>query len=170
MSVSLVLGGARSGKSRRAEQIARGFGGERIYLATSEPFDDEMRQRVAKHRADRDAHGWITVEEPLALSETLAAQAEPGRAILVECLTTWLGNLMHHERDLPAACTALVAELETVSGHIILVGTEIGLGIVPENALARQFRDHAGRLHQDIAAIADRVELVVAGLPLVVKE
>jgi adenosylcobinamide kinase/adenosylcobinamide-phosphate guanylyltransferase len=163
------LGGARSGKSRRAEQIARGFGDERVYLATSEPFDDEMRERVAHHRADRDAHGWITVEEPLALAEALAAQAEPGRAILVECLTTWLGNLMHHERDVPASCAELVTRLGTLPCHVILVGNEVGLGIVPENALARRFRDHAGRLHQDIAAIADRVELVVAGLPMVVK-
>jgi len=178
VSLILILGGARSGKSRRAEAVVRELtgdrageqAGERVYLATSEPFDDEMRARIAQHRADRDADGWITVEEPLDLAGALSRDCRPGRVVLVECLTTWLGNLMHHERDVAAECGRLLQALPGLGGSVVFVANELGLGIVPENALARRFRDHAGRLNQDLAARAARVEFVAAGLPMVLKD
>jgi len=172
--LALILGGARSGKSRRAEALAlewaKDRGGEPVYLATAEPFDDDMRARIAHHRADRDGRGWSTVEEPLDLIAALAREATPGRVVLVECLSTWLGNLMHHQRDAAAAIDGLVAWVGAGGdGSVILVANEVGFGLVPENAMARAFRDHAGRLHQALATHADRVELVVAGIPMVVK-
>ncbi|MEQ8394336.1 bifunctional adenosylcobinamide kinase/adenosylcobinamide-phosphate guanylyltransferase [Thalassobaculum sp.] len=168
--IALILGGARSGKSRRAEALALDWGGEPVYLATAEAFDDEMRTRVAQHRADRDGRGWITVEEPVELPAALAREATAGRTVLVECLTTWLGNLMVHERPVEPEIDRLLAWLDgRRQGDLVLVGNEVGLGIVPENRMARAFRDHAGRLHQELATRAGRVELVVAGLPMVVK-
>ncbi|MDF1793952.1 MAG: bifunctional adenosylcobinamide kinase/adenosylcobinamide-phosphate guanylyltransferase [Thalassobaculaceae bacterium] len=168
-TLTLILGGARSGKSRRAEALARETGLEVVYLATAEPIDDEMAARIARHRTDRAAHGWVTVEEPLDLAATLAREARPGRVVLVECLTTWLTNLMVHGRDIDAAIAALLAWCDAPTGPAILVSNEVGFGIVPEHKMARDFRDHAGRLHQRVAARADRVELVVAGLPMTLK-
>lgn len=172
--LALILGGARSGKSRRAEALALEWGRERdetwVYLATAEPFDDEMGARVAQHRADRDGRGWITVEEPLELVRALDRETTTGRVVLVECLSTWLGNLMHHGRDVPTAIDGLIAWAGTDGdGAVVLVANEVGFGLVPENAMARAFRDHAGRLHQALAARADRVELVIAGIPMAVK-
>jgi adenosylcobinamide kinase/adenosylcobinamide-phosphate guanylyltransferase len=169
LTLTLVLGGARSGKSRRAEAIARETGRERIYLATGEPFDDEMRARIETHKYDRAADGWTTIEEPLDLAGRLIETGSRDRVVLVECLTTWLGNLMHHERDITAATTALVDALATLPGDQVLVSNEVGLGIMPMNTMARRFLDEGGRLNQTLAARADRVELVVAGVPLVVK-
>lgn len=168
-TLTLILGGARSGKSRRAETLAWESGSEVVYLATAEPTDDEMAARIARHREDRAAHGWVTVEEPLNLAGTLAREARPGRIVLVECLTTWLTNLMVHGRDIDAATGDLMAWCEAPSGPAILVSNEVGFGIVPEHKMARDFRDHAGRLHQRVAERADRVELVVAGIPMAVK-
>lgn len=167
--LTLILGGARSGKSRRAETLARESGSEVVYLATAEPIDDEMAARIARHREDRAAHGWTTVEEPLALAETLTREARPGRIVLVECLTTWLTNLMVHECDIDDATSDLLAWCDAPSGPAILVSNEVGFGIVPEHRMAREFRDHAGRLHQRVAERAGRLELVVAGIPMVVK-
>lgn len=168
--LALILGGARSGKSRRAEALALEWGGTPVYLATAQPFDDEMRQRIARHRAEREGRGWITVEEPLELPTALGREALAGRAVLVECLTTWLGNLMVHERDAESGIAGLLAWADGArAGDAVLVGNEVGLGIVPENRMARDFRDHAGRLHQELAARANRVELLVAGLPMVLK-
>lgn len=167
--LTLILGGARSGKSRRAETLARESGSEVVYLATAEPIDDEMAARIARHREDRAAHGWTTVEEPLDLAGTLAREARPGRIVLVECLTTWLTNLMVHGRDIDAATGDLLAWCAAPTGPAILVSNEVGFGIVPEHKMAREFRDHAGRLHQRVAERADRVELVVAGIPMAVK-
>jgi len=168
--LALILGGARSGKSRRAEALALAWGGAPVYLATAEPFDEELRARVGQHRAERAGRGWTTVEEPLDLPGALAREAVAGRTVLVECLTTWLGNLMVHERPVEPELERL---LSWVDGYrpcdLVLVASEVGLGIVPENRMAREFRDLAGRLHQDLAARADRVELVVAGIPVVVK-
>lgn len=167
---ALILGGARSGKSRRAEALALEWGGEPVYLATAEPFDDEMRDRVAQHRADREGRGWVTVEEPLDLPAALAREATAGRTVLVECLTTWIGNLMVHERPVEPEIARLLACLDDgPAAGLVLVANEVGLGIVPENGMARAFRDHAGRLHQELAARAGRVELVVAGIPMTVK-
>lgn len=168
--LALILGGARSGKSRRAEALALEWGGTPVYLATAEPFDEEMQARVAQHRLDREGRGWTTVEEPLELPAALAREAGAERVILVECLTTWLGNLMVHEWPVAPEIDRLLAWVDAgLPGDLVLVANEVGLGIVPENRMAREFRDHAGRLHQALAARAGRVELVVAGLPMVVK-
>lgn len=173
--LALILGGARSGKSRRAEALAHEWAeaadGARVYLATAEAFDEEMRARIARHRTDREGRGWLTVEEPLNLATTLTREAIARRVVLVECLSTWLGNLMHHGRDVPAAIDDLVSWIRSDGeGSVILVANEVGFGVMPDNAMARAFQDHAGRLHQALAARADRVELVVAGIPMVVKE
>lgn len=166
--VTFVLGGARSGKSRFAEDMAFQTGLERHYLATSQIFDDEMRERVQLHRQQRDAE-WVTHEEPLQLAETLTTIQSPQRVVLIDCLTLWLTNLMMAERDVVAESQSLVEGLAGLRGHFIFVSNEVGLGIVPENRMARQFRDHAGRLHQMLAAKADDVFFVAAGLPLKMK-
>ena len=167
-AVTLVLGGARSGKSARAEAMVEASGLAPIYLATGRAWDDEMRTRIAAHAARRGP-GWRTVEEPVDLVVALRREGAGDRAILVDCLTLWVTNLMLAERGVDGEADALVAALPTLPGETVLVSNEVGLGIVPENAMARAFRDHAGRLHQKIAAVADRVELVAAGLPLVLK-
>ncbi|MBP2304074.1 bifunctional adenosylcobinamide kinase/adenosylcobinamide-phosphate guanylyltransferase [Azospirillum melinis] len=166
--VTLVLGGARSGKSRYAEGLVTALGGPRVYIATSQVWDAEMAERVAKHRDDRGPD-WTTVEEPRDLTGTLRRHAAERTGVLVDCLTLWLTNLMMAEADIAAETAALVALLPTLPGRVVLVSNEVGLGIVPDNALARRFRDHAGRLHQSIAAAAPRVVLTVAGLPMFVK-
>ena len=168
-SHALVIGGARSGKSRHAEAMARRSGLDRVYLATATPFDDEMRERIARHRAERAADGWRTVEEPLALVDALEREAAPGRILLCDCLTLWLGNTMLGGRDVEAACAALAAALPGLAGPAVFVSNEVGWGIVPDNRLARDFRDAQGRLNQRVAALCGRVVLVAAGLPLVLK-
>ena len=166
-TLHLVLGGARSGKSRHAEQVVAACPGPLCYLATGQAFDDEMRQRVAAHRARRDER-WRTVEAPLHLAAALDEAGD--RPVLVDCLTLWLSNLLLGEHEVGEATDALMNAMARRQAPTVLVGSEVGMGIVPENALARRFRDETGLLHQRIAAVADRVVLVVAGLPLVVKE
>lgn len=166
--VTLVLGGARSGKSRYAEGLI-GERGSGLYLATAEAGDDEMAERIRLHRARRGA-GWETVEEPLDLPQAISRHARPQRPMLVDCLTLWLGNLMGAGRDIDAATAALLAALAAAKGVVVLVSNEVGLGIVPATPLGRAFRDHAGRLNQAVAAAADRVVLVAAGLPLILKD
>ena len=166
----LVLGGARSGKTRRALTLAAPFAC-RTYVATAEALDGEMAARIALHKAERGV-GWTTIEVPLALAEALVVPTEAPEdqaVIVVDCLTLWLSNLMHHERDLAMATASLVAALGASRSSVILVSNEVGLGIVPENALARRFRDAQGRLNQQIAAAVDAVEFVAAGLPLRMK-
>ena len=163
--ITLVLGGARSGKSRFAEGLARQHGGPRTYLATAEAFDDEMRQRIARHRDQRAGDGWQTVEAPLDPAAALPRQG----LVLLDCVTVWLGNLMHHERDLRAEVSNLCAALEACPAEVILVSNEVGLSIVPENAMARRFRDEQGLANQALAAIADNVYFIAAGLPLKLK-
>ncbi|MCM2474926.1 bifunctional adenosylcobinamide kinase/adenosylcobinamide-phosphate guanylyltransferase [Rhizobium sp. CG5] len=165
----LVLGGARSGKSRFAEGLAIETGLERHYIATGRAFDDEMRARIAQHKADRAGRGWTTHEEPLALTDTLTRIDDPGRVVLVDCLTLWVTNLMMEERDVAADSAALGALLPDLKATVLLVSNEVGLGIVPDNAMARAFRDHAGRLHQIVAEQATEVYFVAAGLPLKMK-
>lgn len=165
--LTLVLGGARSGKSRHAEALIEALPAPWVYIATAQAYDEEMSQRIAEHRARRPI-GWETVDAPLELAEAIAAQPA-GRPILVDCLTLWLTNLMLAEHDAAAAREALLAACERASAALVLVGNEVGLGIVPENALARRFRDEAGRLHQALAARAGRVVFMVAGLPMQVK-
>jgi adenosylcobinamide kinase/adenosylcobinamide-phosphate guanylyltransferase len=164
----LVLGGARSGKSGFAEGLVRDTGLSMHYIATGRAWDDEMRDRIALHKMQR-GEGWTTHEEPLALPGILTATAREDRAILVDCLTLWVTNLMLEERDIGAAFESLTNTLARVPGHIVLVSNEVGLGIVPENRMAREFRDHAGRLHQRVAAMASQVYFIAAGLPLKMK-
>ncbi|MCY4453121.1 MAG: bifunctional adenosylcobinamide kinase/adenosylcobinamide-phosphate guanylyltransferase [Immundisolibacterales bacterium] len=168
--LTLVLGGARSGKSAYAESLLAGPGA--VYIATAEAFDDEMRERIARHR-DRRGEGWTTVEAPLDLEGALRAHAHradgSGAGVLVDCLTVWLGNLMHAGRDVDREARSLLESLAVPAVPVVLVASEVGLGVVPENAMARAFRDHAGRLNQALAARADRVVLVTAGIPLVLK-
>ncbi|WP_165218929.1 bifunctional adenosylcobinamide kinase/adenosylcobinamide-phosphate guanylyltransferase [Affinirhizobium pseudoryzae] len=166
--ISFVLGGARSGKSRFSEDLADKTGLERHYVATSQIFDEEMRARIDRHRADR-GEGWVTHEEPVRLAEVLVEVAQPDRIVLVDCLTLWVTNLMMAEADVDAEGRALVESLALLSGPVIFVSNEVGLGIVPDNRMARAFRDHAGRLHQNLAAAADEVFFIAAGLPLKMK-
>ena len=167
-SAVLVLGGARSGKSSFSERLVGESGLECHYIATGRAWDEEMRERIARHREDRGP-GWVTHEEPLALAGRIAAVAREDRAVLVDCLTLWLTNLMLEEQDIAAEFAGLFAAINAAPGRLVFVSNEVGLGIVPENSMAREFRDHAGRLHQKVAAIASEVYLVAAGLPLKMK-
>ncbi|MEH2493087.1 bifunctional adenosylcobinamide kinase/adenosylcobinamide-phosphate guanylyltransferase [Bradyrhizobium sp. AZCC 2230] len=167
MAVILITGGARSGKSKRAETRTRAFPGQPVYVATAEALDAEMDARIAKHRARRETD-WIEREVPLDLVSALVA-TDGGGARLVDCLTLWLSNLMHAERDWDREVTELAAALPRLTSPVVFVTNEVGLGIVPDNALARSFRDAAGIMNQTIAATADEVEFVVAGLPMKLK-
>jgi len=166
--VTLVLGGARSGKSRHAEALVASQPGPCIYLATAQAGDNEMAARIADHRARRGPR-WTTVEEPLDLAGALARNCGPDRAVLVDCLTLWLSNLLGAERDVAAECERLLAVLPGLAGPVVFVSNEVGQGVVPDNALARAFIDHAGRLHQDLAQAAQRVVFMTAGLPQEIK-
>ncbi len=169
MSVHFVLGGARSGKSAFAERLVADTGLRPVYVATGQAFDAEMEARIAEHRARRPAP-WETVEAPLDLPAALLREASGGRALLVDCLTLWLSNLLLAEADIAAEAARLREALRRpLAGPVVLVSSEVGLSIVPENALARRFRDEAGRLHQQVAALSDRVTFVAAGLPLQLK-
>lgn len=165
--LTLILGGARSGKSRRGEALIEAAPGPWGYIATAEALDSEMTRRIAEHRARRGA-AWRTVEAPLALGAALAG-ADPAAPVLVDCLTLWLSNLMLGDHDLAAARAALDRALDHRAAPTVLVANEVGLGLVPETPLGRAFRDEAGRLNQHLAARADQVILMVAGLPLIVK-
>ena len=166
--VTLVLGGARSGKSAHAESLIDGAPGDPVYIATGTPGDAEMFARIQAHKARRGDR-WRTVEEPLDLCGALAREARPECAVLVDCLTLWLSNVMAAENDPKTETNDLVRALGEAAGPIVLVANEVGLGIVPDNALARAFRDHAGRLNQAVAGVADRVIFVAAGLPMTLK-
>lgn len=172
--IELILGGARSGKSALAEQRAEASQFAVTYLATGEAKDAEMAERIAHHQARRSS-GWGLVEEPLHLAEALIKHAAPDRCLLVDCLTLWLSNLLFAEGDNPPGqkfvqeTAALLNVLPQLPGHVILVSNEVGLGIIPLGEITRQFVDEAGRLNQRVAAIADRVTFVAAGLPLELK-
>lgn len=167
--VTLVLGGARSGKSRFAEALVASSGREPVYVATATAIDAEMVARIARHRQRRGA-GWRTVEAPVDLAGALAREDGAGRAVLVDCLSLWVSNLMMEEADIAQAGERLAATLSAMRAPVVLVANEVGLGIVPDNALARSFRDHAGTLNQAVAGLARTVYLVAAGLPLALKE
>ncbi|HMS95952.1 MAG TPA: bifunctional adenosylcobinamide kinase/adenosylcobinamide-phosphate guanylyltransferase [Tabrizicola sp.] len=166
-SLTLVVGGARSGKSAFAESLVRAALRPRRYIATAEAWDDEMRDRIAQHQRDRGGD-WVTVEAPLDLSAALAS-AGPGEVVLVDCATLWLTNHLLADHDLPAVTGQLIAALAACPAPVIVVSNETGWGIVPENALARRFRDEQGRLNQRLAAEAALVVTVIAGLPLALK-
>lgn len=165
----LVLGGARSGKTALAERLAIAGSTAPAYLATAEALDDEMIERVSAHQRSREGR-FTTIEEPLELSQALFAAAHIHDVILVDCLTLWITNLLSMERDVAEEVDTLIETLEAITtARIIVVSNEVGLGIVPDNALARTFRDLTGAAHQELAAICEHVYFVVAGLPMVVK-
>lgn len=178
----LILGGARSGKSRLAETLAMESGERVVYIATAQSGDGEMAQRITHHRERRPAH-WGCVEEPLHLAATLASQAAPGVCLLVDCLTLWLSNLLFAGQAAAQAeagdaidcplfreqTTALIDTLPQLPGHVILVSNEVGWGIVPMHPVSRLFADEQGRLNQRVAAVCDQVTLVAAGLPVTLK-
>jgi adenosylcobinamide kinase/adenosylcobinamide-phosphate guanylyltransferase len=166
--LTLVLGGARSGKSRYAERRVLGSGLAPVYVATAQALDDEMAARIERHRARRGV-SWRTIEEPCDLSGALLRECAPGRAVLVDCLTLWLTNLMVAERPVRRQMARLVELLPSLPGDLILVSNEVGLGVVPTDAMARAFVDHAGWLHQRIAQQAQDVVFMAAGLPLHLK-
>ena len=166
-SLTLVLGGARSGKSAHAEGLVTARPAPWTYVATAQAFDDEMAERIALHQARR-GDGWTTLDALLDLCEILEALPD-GRPMLLDCLTLWLSSQMLAERDIDAECARLTRALSRPRGPWVVVSNEVGLGIVPDNALARRFRDAAGRLNQQVAATADRVVFMVAGLPMQVK-
>ncbi|WP_294254715.1 bifunctional adenosylcobinamide kinase/adenosylcobinamide-phosphate guanylyltransferase [uncultured Sphingomonas sp.] len=168
MTSLFVLGGARSGKSRYAQARAESLPGDLLYIATAQAFDAEMEERIAHHRADRGPR-WSTLDVPLGLPAAILAHAAPARVLLVDCLTLWTSNLMFAERDLDAETEALATAVTQAGGPVLLVANEVGLGIVPDNALARRFRDAAGRINQAIAAAAEEVQFIAAGLPLRLK-
>jgi len=172
-AVTLVLGGARSGKSRCAEALVEAGAKIGTYIATAEAGDAEMAARIADHRARRHDVGrgdfWRSVEAPLDLAPAILDHADPARPILVDCLTLWLSNLMLAGRVAEHETEGLLGALRDAAGPVVLVANEVGLGLVPETPLGRQFRDAAGRLNQGVAAVADRVVFVAAGLPLALK-
>jgi adenosylcobinamide kinase/adenosylcobinamide-phosphate guanylyltransferase len=167
MSVELIIGGARSGKSSLAERRAADSGLEVAYVATATAGDQEMVERIAHHRQRRPAH-WRTVEEPLHLAACLRTEAAADRCVLVDCVTLWLSNLLLGPGFEPERSLLLDA-LPALPGHVILVSNEVGWGVVPPNELARRFADEQGRINQALAALSDRVTLVVAGLPVELK-
>lgn len=163
--LTLILGGARSGKTRHGEELITALAAPWAYIATAEIFDAEMEARITRHRADRTASGWVTIETPVELWTAL----DTSMPALVDCLTLWVSNLMHGGHDLEQCFARLDDALANRNAPTFLIGNEVGLGIVPDNAMARDFRDHAGRLHQRLAKRADHVLFMVAGLPMRVK-
>lgn len=167
--LTFIIGGARSGKSRRAQMLAERHTGKLVYLATAQALDAEMTERIAHHRADRDDR-WQTVECPFDLPAALVREARSAHLLLVDCLTLWVSNLLLSGADAEDTSAQLIAALQSVTCPVIVVSNEVGMGIVPDNTLARQFRDWTGRLNQHVAAIATHVEFVVAGLSIPLKQ
>ena len=172
-SLTLILGGQKSGKSALAEQMIEDNAGGGVYLATAEPAasnqDPEMAARIEAHRARRGA-GWSTIEEPLDILPVILANAAPDRPVLVDCLTLWLANLMAAERDIDAEVEALALGLAGAAGPVILVSNEVGLGVIPETALGRRFADAAGKANQRLAQAVGLVLFTAAGLPITLKD
>lgn len=164
-----ILGGARSGKSRYAQRRAEAFPGKLIFIATAQAFDAEMTDRIAQHRMDRGGR-WSTVEAPLDLATAIATHDAPDTILLIDCLTLWASNLMLQDRDIPRETARLVTAIRATYGPLILVANEVGLGIVPDNALARRFRDVAGSINQAVAAASDEAVMMFAGLPMWLKK
>lgn len=169
--VTLLLGGARSGKSRAAEALIRDSGCTATYVATAtvDADDDEMAARVERHRRDRAVHGWPTVEEPLELAAVLMATSRPTHAVLVDCLTLWCHNVLAAGRSIESETARLCDTLPRLPGPVVLVSNELGMGLHPHTRVGREFRDEHGRMNQAVAAAADHVRLLVAGIPMAVK-
>lgn len=166
--VHLILGGARSGKSGYAESLAKQTAFDVTYVATAQAHDQEMSERIVQHQLDRPNH-WSTIEEPLALADVIKTHSKPNSVVLVDCLTLWLMNVMHHELDLAQEVDQVLAALEQAQSMVILVSNEISMGVVPMGELSRRYVDNLGRLHQQIAKQAQQVTLMVAGIPMAVK-
>ncbi|MBF9234889.1 bifunctional adenosylcobinamide kinase/adenosylcobinamide-phosphate guanylyltransferase [Microvirga alba] len=165
---ALVLGGARSGKSRTAQNLAESASASRVYIATAQSFDEEMRQRIAHHQSERNGQ-WRTREAPLALTEAIRAEANPSRVVLVDCLTLWLSNILLAEHDVNRETERLIEAIREAAGPLVLVSNEVGQGIVPSTPLGRTFRDAQGRLNQRVAEACEAVVFMAAGCPLLVK-
>ncbi|WP_166416991.1 bifunctional adenosylcobinamide kinase/adenosylcobinamide-phosphate guanylyltransferase [Cochlodiniinecator piscidefendens] len=166
-SLSLVIGGAASGKSRYAEELVIATERPRVYIATAQVYDDEMQAKVDKHLVQRGPD-WRTIEAPFDLTDALQS-ASAREVVLLDCATLWLTNHLLAEHDLRAQEAHLMAALTTCAAPVVIVSNEVGAGIVPENALSRRFREAQGGLNQRLAATADLVVTVMAGLPLVLK-
>lgn len=164
----LVLGGARSGKSAYAQRMAEQIKPRQLYVATAEPYDDEMKHRIRLHQ-DARGQSWTTCEEPFDLVSVIQNEASDQQAVMIDCLTLWLSNMMEKGQDLQKETLRLTEALRQAKGPVILVSNETGSGIVPENALARKFRDEQGRLNQRVAEVCNAVILVIAGLPMTLK-
>lgn len=165
---TLILGGARSGKSKRGLMLAHQADQDLIFIATAQALDQEMNARIDQHRLERGPE-WTTIEVPVHLPDAIMAHSGPQTLCLVDCLTLWLSNLMHHGHDVEQAGHQLCSSVEAAAGSLILVSNEVGLGLVPETSLGRHFRDEQGRLNQYVATVCDRVEFVAAGLPITLK-
>ena len=165
--VTLVLGGARSGKSRYAERLIESQGNG-LYLATAQPTDAEMRSRISEHRLRR-GEVWETIEEPHDIVEVISREARPHRPILVDCLTLWLTNIILINKNIDVEIDNLCALANSLDFPVVFVSNEVGQGVIPDNALARQFSEWAGKMNQKIAGVSDRVVLVTAGLPQILK-
>ncbi len=170
MTITFITGGAKSGKSRHALELADGHR-RKVFIATAEPIDEEMAHRIERHRTERDP-SYVTVEEPYRLAHALRELPTDTEVVVIDCLTVWLGNLMHRHGNAPPylEVDAFIEALHWVTCPVIIVSNELGLGIVPENELARQFRDLAGSLNQQIARLAHQVVLVVSGIPMTIKD
>jgi adenosylcobinamide kinase/adenosylcobinamide-phosphate guanylyltransferase len=169
--ITLITGGVRSGKSRYALALAKDIPGVRAFIATAEPFDDGMRERIRKHREER-GNAFVTIEEPLDLRRAVESVPAEAAVAVVDCLTVWLGNLMHHRNAGPGDCPEIDAFLDLLDNppcSLVIVSNEVGMGIMPPNDMARLFQDLSGRLNQETARRADHVILMVSGVPVVVK-
>lgn len=167
-ALTVVIGGAASGKSAHAEALVLGMQVPPLYIATAQAFDAEMAAKIAAHQAAREGAGWETIEAPLNL-HTALGKAAPGQPVLLDCVSLWLSNMLLADKDIASAGDRLLAALAACKGPVVVVTNEVGAGIVPDNALARRFRNAQGRLNQRLAAAADKVVLVTAGLPLTLK-
>ena len=170
--LTFIVGGGRCGKSRHAVTLAHAYPGNRVFIATAEALDEEMKARIAAHQKERKG-AFFTIEEPLDLAEALLNLPQDTRVVIIDCLTVWLGNLMHHYGTGDAindAITRFINALEKTGCDVIAVANEVGMGIIPENEMARQFRDLAGRLNQQVAEAANNVILMVSGIAMAIKE
>ena len=166
--VMLITGGARAGKSRYAVRLMTARPAHHAVVATAQPGDAEMAERIARHKAERDK-SWEVIEQPISIRSAIRNAARPDRIVLVDCLTLWISNLMAERREIEIEIQGLIGTLQTAAGPVIVVTNEVGLGIVPDNALARAFRDNLGRANQLVAAAADVAVFMVAGIPIVLK-
>lgn len=165
---TLILGGARSGKSGYAQQIAETLSSTRKFIATAQALDDEMEARIARHISDR-GESWKTLEAPLKLCEAIQTACDSDTSVLVDCLTLWLSNVMHSDLNVGSEISRLVDTVSSATSPLILVSNEVGMGLVPATPLGRDFRDEQGRLNQALASVCSRVEFVAAGLPITLK-